>query len=444
MKKSLDYLRSNLKSNETVICATSGGVDSMVLLNLLILLKDEMKLNIVCAHVNHKLREESEEEYNFVENFCLKNNIIFEGFIIDKYEKGNIESQARKKRYHFFENLIDKYSAKYLLTAHHGDDLIETILMKLTRGASLESVKGFDYNCNFDRYKLIRPLVFYTKDDILNYSKENNIEFRDDKTNYDSSYTRNRYRKKVLPFLKKESTDVHLKYLKFSEEMKETNDFINEYVEKSFNLIVKNKSIDINLIKKENDFIIKKIIYLYLKQIYKDNIYLIEQKHINEVLKIVKSSKPNLSIDLPLNKTIIKKYDNLELKNVSQIDNYKYEIKDEIIILPYGRLKKLKKSTLTDNNICYLYSGDVKLPLYVRNKVEGDKITLLGSNSTKKIKDIFINKSIIISIFNGRGNNIISLLRSNKIFFLNRDIYCNHIVLSLLVSQSIFKLYHKI
>lgn len=111
----------------------SGGPDSMCLLHILINIRQEIPIQIICAHVNHNVREESLEEAEFVKQVCLENNIDFEYYKIENYEKENFESNARMKRYAFYQQLIKKYQAKYLATAHHGDDLVETILMKLTR-----------------------------------------------------------------------------------------------------------------------------------------------------------------------------------------------------------------------------------------------------------------------------------------------------------------------
>ena len=395
MDKSIEFLKNYFKENDTVICACSGGPDSMVLINLLIDLRNQYNLNIICAHVNHSLRKESEEEYEFVKSFCAENNIIFEGTKLTDYGKENVEATARKKRYSFFEKLIEKYNAKYLLTAHHGDDLIETILMKLTRGSSLDGYIGFDYAVEKDKYMILRPLVFYTKKEISNYAQENNIEFRIDKTNFDKKYTRNRYRINILPLLKDEDENVHLKYLKFSDELKENNRFVENYVVKKYDEVYKNGKINIDLLKDEDDFIIKKIIFRFLTSIYKEKINYIESKHINYVVNLIKSNKPNLSIDLPLNVEIEKKYSYLSLKSNININDYCYELKDEVKV-PYGTIKIVDSSELTNNFVCFLNSNEIKLPIYVRNKKEGDFIELLGLNKRKKIKDIFINEKIEI------------------------------------------------
>ena len=142
MNDILDRLKKEIPNNSSVIIATSGGPDSMVLLNLLSTVKKEKKLKLICAHVNHKLRKESEKEAEMVKQYCTKNNIIFEYMTIEKYS-GNTENYARKKRYDFFEKLIKKYSSSHLLTAHHGDDLTETIIMRIIRGSSLKGYAAF-------------------------------------------------------------------------------------------------------------------------------------------------------------------------------------------------------------------------------------------------------------------------------------------------------------
>ena len=197
MKDTINFLDNYLKDNITIVCAISGGVDSMCLLDIV----KRYNVNIVCAHVNHNLREESFEEYEFVKKYCEDNNIVFEGIVLDKITEGNLESEFRKRRYSFFENIINKYNAKYLLTAHHGDDLMETILMRIVRGSSINGYSGFEKVSIRDSYSILRPLIYLTKDELYKYAYDNNIEYREDKTNESDKYTRNRYRKYILPKL---------------------------------------------------------------------------------------------------------------------------------------------------------------------------------------------------------------------------------------------------
>ena len=393
MSDVINFLNNYLKDNDTIVCAISGGVDSMCLLDIV----KRYKVNIICAHVNHNLRKESYEEYEFVKSYCEKNNIIFEGIVLDKIDNGNLESEFRNKRYEFFEKIINKYNAKYLLTAHHGDDLMETILMRIVRGSSIDGYSGFNKISKRNKYDILRPLIYLTKNDLYEYANSNEIEYREDKTNESDKYTRNRYRKYILPKLKEENKNVHKKFIKFSNELNESYNFINKYINNQIIKYYSNNKLNIEKVKNEDNIIIRKIIYSVLKKIYNNDINLINDNNINEIVKIIKSNKPNLSVNLPKNIIVIKSYDEIEIKNFESINDFKYEIKDEVKI-ELGVIKRIEETNLTNNYVCHLNSNNIKLPLYVRNRKQSDTIEILGLNGKKKIKDIFINEKIPKSI----------------------------------------------
>ena len=211
MKETKAYLKSLLKDNDTIVVGLSGGPDSMCLLDVIKSLNKEIK--IVCAHINHNIRKESFEEQEFIKNFCKKNNLIFETTTFDKKREDQDynELELREKRYNYFETIIKKYKAKYLFTAHHGDDLVETILMRISRGSNLKGYTGFQIETKKKDYKVIKPLIFLTKEDINTYNQDHNIPYVIDKTNEEDNYTRNRYRHNVLPFLKSENQNIHLR-----------------------------------------------------------------------------------------------------------------------------------------------------------------------------------------------------------------------------------------
>ena len=395
MDKSIDFLMKNIMPKQTVVLAISGGPDSMVMFDLFVKLRKELELTLVCAHVNHSLREESKEEYEFVKDYCSKNDVIFEGTTFENYTS-NIEGEAHDRRYKFFEELIEKYNASYLATAHHGDDLVETILMKITRGSSLEGYTGFNKLSTREHYTLVRPLIFYTKEEIMKYANDNNIEYRLDKTNESDNYTRNRYRNHVLPALKNENKDIHLKYFKFSEELSKASTFINEYVSKVYENAVDNNIINLDKLLEEQDYIVEKVIYEYLKNNYLDNYKLIESKHIESILSIIHSNKPNLSVFLPNNVIIRKDYKTLYLDYLKEGFEYKYELTDEVKVYN-GKFTILKETDMTNNYVCHLNSKDIKLPLYIRNKKDGDKIEVLNLSGSKKVKDIFIDSKLDIT-----------------------------------------------
>ena len=191
MERVIEFINSlNIDKDSYVIVACSGGPDSMMLLHVL----HTLNFKVVCAHVNHKTRVETEEEYQFVQNYCDINNILFEGTEITESVTENFENYAREFRYNFFQDLAKKYNTSYLFTAHHGDDLVETVLMRVTRGSSLKGYRGFDKVSKRGNLTIIRPFVYITKEYILNYLSDNNIEYRIDNSNKSDDYTRNRFR----------------------------------------------------------------------------------------------------------------------------------------------------------------------------------------------------------------------------------------------------------
>ena len=122
---------------------------------------------------------------------------------ITEYKENNFENEARTKRYKFYEEILNKYNTKHLFLAHHGDDLIETILLIIVRGSNLEGYAGIKEISYNHKYYIVRPLINYNKDDIIKNNKKNKIKYYIDKTNKDTKYTRYRYRKKLLNIIKK-------------------------------------------------------------------------------------------------------------------------------------------------------------------------------------------------------------------------------------------------
>lgn len=388
----LKKLDKTIKENETLITATSGGPDSMALLSLLIKLSKTKKITIICAHVNHNLRKESQEEAIMVEKYANENNLIFEKMEINHYE-GNTENYARTQRYNFFEKLIKKYNATYLLTAHHGDDLTETILMRIVRGSSLKGYSGFQEITDKETYKIYRPLITKTKDELLNYVKTNNIPYAVDKTNFSEEYTRNRYRLNILPILKKENKSVHLKFLKFSETLKLYDDHINKEANEKLNKVYQNNNLNLKLFENEDELIKRKILYQILNNLYYKNISLITDNHVELILNIIESSRPNLKINLPSKVLVIKNYQNLYFTQNTEIKPYSFTFKDKVI-LPNNQILIKEETEDTSNYTIRLNSKELSLPLIVRTRQNGDKMEIKNLNGHKKIKDIFINEKI--------------------------------------------------
>ena len=382
----------DLNNDNYIIVGVSSGPDSMALLHML---KNNIKCKIVCAHINHNVRKESIEEESFLKNYCQTENIIFESLTIESYQENNFENEARKKRYNFYESLLKKYNSHNIFLAHHGDDLIETVLMKIVRGSNLEGYAGIKTISYLENYKIIRPLLNITKEDILKYNQENNIKYYIDKSNEDTKYTRNRYRKYILPLLKKEDKLIHQKFLKYSNTLQEYDNYIKYEINKLINDIYINNTINIEKLNKEHPFMKKNIIFHILSKIYNNKPNIIKEKNLLDILNMTTDIKPNYKINLPNNYIAKKEYNFIyfERKKNNISKPYKKILQNtnkinDIII------KQVDKIDTNGNDICRLNSNNLKLPLYLRNKKNGDYIEILGLNGRKKIKDIFINEKI--------------------------------------------------
>lgn len=395
MEEVYSFIRNNIKQNSKIVIGVSGGPDSMALLFILKEFREKLNLNLICAHVNHNKRPESEKEKEDVKSFCEQNNIIFEYIKIENWGEDNFHNEARSARYNFFEELIKKYDANYLMTAHHADDLIETILMRIVRGSSLKGYGGFERIINKETYKIIRPLLTVTKEEILEFIKYHNIPYAVDSSNTNDMYTRNRYRKQIVPFLKKEDKNVHKKFIKFNETLIEASEFIDKETDKVFNKVFQEGYLDIEKFELLEKIIQTKIIYNILEKIYGDDLLIITDAHVELIFDLIKSQKANTLVHLPNNIIVSKTYNLISFDfEESSNDLYEIEIHD-IVSLPNGKIiQKIDDSSVKSNFITRLNSKEITLPLYVRNRKDGDKIEVKGMLGSKKISHIFIDEKI--------------------------------------------------
>jgi len=217
---------TNLKSldcdkNSHLLLAVSGGIDSMVMLHFFQQNKKQFKLSV--AHINHNYHSESKKMENLVKAECInKNNLIIRN--IDANEiNSNIESEFRKIRYNELEIIREEVNADFIVTAHHADDQAETVMMKILNSSGFDGLQGIrKKNLN-----VIRPMHNISKDEINNYSSKHCVEFIDDPTNLDITFTRNFLRKNIFNELKKLKKDIHLPFINFNERIDEVHDLIS-------------------------------------------------------------------------------------------------------------------------------------------------------------------------------------------------------------------------
>ena len=394
MQKVINFLNSVINENDKIVIACSGGPDSMALLSLMCNLKNEKNFDIICAHVNHNKREESEKEALMVKEYCEKNNVIFEYTKFEDYVKGNFEAVARKKRYDFFESIMKKYQTNKLFTAHHGDDLAETILMRISRGSTLRGYSGFQKYNNSEWYELYRPLIFVTKDEILKYVSDNNVPYALDKTNDEDNYTRNRFRHHILKELKSENPKITTKFLSFSEKIDEASSYINDVVSEKIQLMYQDRILDLIKFNYEKEYIKKMMLKEILSRIYDDDVIYLKEVHITLILKAITNYKPNLEIVLPKKMRVLKRYDKLIFTDEENIKNKYFYLFEDKIEIDDNLIERVDSEETDSNFICRLNFSDITLPLAFRSRLPGDKIIIKGMGVPKKIKEIFIDAHI--------------------------------------------------
>ena len=414
MEKFYTLIKKNhlLEKGSTIVVGVSGGPDSLALIHLLNKLKDKWELKLVVAHVDHMFRgEQSKEEMLFVLDYCKELNIMCEAKQIDVTAyaaQHQLSSQvaSRECRYAFFKEVLDKYQSRYLALGHHGDDQVETILMRMVRGSTGEALAGIQIKRKFHNGYIIRPLLANTKEQILSYCDENHLVPRFDPSNEKTDYTRNRFRKYVLPFLKEENPLVHERFQHFSETFLEDETYLQVLTQQQMNTVLKRKEksvveIDINLFLNLPLPLQRRGIQLILNYLYENIPSSLSSIHIESLLTLLTQNHPSGSLDFPGGLKVIKSYQNcLFTFEHDKVKEYRFELDiPSVVKLPNGfkitcDVMRIASLEFNGNESFLLNSKALVRPLIIRTRKPGDKIKLKGMNGRKKVKDIFIDEKI--------------------------------------------------
>ena len=292
------FIKENelIENGDKLILGVSGGPDSLCMLDLLYKMKQKKELNfeIIVAHVNHMIREEAESDENFVKEFCEKRNIEFISKKIDikniaNTEKIGLEEAGRKQRYKFFNEILAKKMFNKIAIAHNKNDVAETILMNLFRGTGITGLKGIEAKTE----KYIRPLIDCERTEIERYCKEKELNPRIDKTNYENTYTRNKIRNIVIPYIQKEFNPNFIQTMyRLSNLIQEEEKYIKKEVSKKYTEILvsedfEEKQIILDLKKFNNqEKVIKSELIIYTITRLTSTNKGIEKIHIEDIMKL--------------------------------------------------------------------------------------------------------------------------------------------------------------
>ncbi|AVI39600.1 tRNA lysidine(34) synthetase TilS [Bacillus pumilus] len=401
--------------NTTVIVGVSGGPDSMLLLHELNK-RRKGSFQLIAAHVDHMFRgEESFADLAFVEAYCKEQGIPFESARIQvtQYAKENHlnkQAAARECRYAFFRQLMERYKAQFIALAHHGDDQVETMMMRLARGTVGIGLAGIQAKRPYQDGWLIRPLIGYSKDDVLTACEQAHIPYVIDQSNHTDDYLRNRIRRHILPVLKEEAPHVHESFQFVSDMLTEDEQYLQALTKEQMNQVITNQSPKQIKIKTKPLLDLplplqRRGIQLILNYLYENTQSAFSNQHILGTLDwLSHTEQPSGSLDLPKGLQAVKSYDYCMFtfeRSLVLDQSYALHLKGEVgeeLFLPNGQSivvsNHVPKDARNGNHFFLLQKDRVRFPLIIRSRKNGDRIKLKGMNGSKKVKDIFIDKKV--------------------------------------------------
>lgn len=425
------------QNTECVVAGVSGGPDSMCLLHLLMDFQKSYGYEIHVVHIHHGLRgEEADEDMAFVENYCRQNDIAFHGFTYDVGQLAQIwhmsgEETGRKVRYdRFYQVLKECGKTGKIAVAHNSDDNSETFLWNLFRGSGIAGLTGIKPV----RDQIIRPILCLERAEILEYLKENRIDYRTDTTNEETIYTRNKIRNRVLPYVREEINEQAGKHItQTAEHLNEVFAYMNQEMERIYGQVVERKGeqlyLPIEYVKTLHPVICKMVLRHMIEQLtgkLKD----ITAAHIAMILAL-SEGETGKKCRLPYDMICDRQYEYLRLYKEK-----KTKEKQEILICETGDLKENEKAIWNSSrgtfSILWRKKEDsfIKIPqkIYtkwldydilgdtfeIRTRREGDYIVVNRQGGRKKLKDYYID----LKIPREERDHILLVAKGSEIFWV--------------------------
>lgn len=393
---------------ELVLVAVSGGADSTALLNLLHSLREELKISLHVAHLNHLLRRgDAELDVKFVEGLAQKMEIPISVEAVEvarlaEQEKLGIEEAARIARYDFFERTAAKVGAKKIAVGHTADDNIETFLMRLLRGSGLKGLCGIPPK----RGKIVRPLIKVWRREIEDYVGSLKLVPRRDHTNYESRYMRNSVRLKLVPQLKIYNLNIKEIILQTILLLTEDNLFLeNKAAEALGEAMISQNTGEVKLslekVKRLESTLQRYLLRLAIEKI-KGDLTRLSFTHIHEILSKLEASE-RWELHLPEGIYVIGERGELtvcrEKPASREIKPFRYvlPIPGEVKLEEIGRVVRgsfAEKIERGSDSTAFVDYNALGKEVVIRNKLPGDRFSPLGVRGTKKLQDFFVDEKI--------------------------------------------------
>ena len=404
-----------VEKGDRLIVGVSGGVDSMVLLHLLYACREAFDLSLIVAHVNHGLRPvESEKEVELVQKEAARLGLPFEygQFNVREFQKReglSPQDAARRIRFHFFDDLLQKHDAQKIALGHHADDQVETVLLRLIRGSGLQGLKGM---LPIRDGKVIRPLLGVWEKEIQSFAMEKKIPFLSDSSNLKKDYLRNRIRLALIPLMEREyQPNFKEILLRTSNILREEDDYLEKGAEAAYQKVVREEretlSFKFSEYQSLHQAIQWRVIRKILGRIYDRGVAVEEGEwsDVNEMYRKLHQSSPSFLLELPRGAWVEKRYDAVllgkgklkpflpfDVELISPGRTIIREIGKEVVIEETDRDKF--KNYRGPLNTALMDYGSLQFPLRMRNFRPGDQFYPLGAKGTQKLKNFFTDHKI--------------------------------------------------
>lgn len=399
MEKILDFIKQNdlIRAGDVIGVGVSGGIDSMSLLHFLNQNKTALDIEVVAIHVEHGIREESEDDARFVMQKCKEMGVRCYKFSVDapkiaREKKISIETAAREARYGVFEALVKKDIVDKVALAHQQMDQAETILMHILRGSGLAGARGME---PMRDGIYIRPMLPISREEIEIYASMNNIDFVEDRTNQDNSLSRNYIRNVVMKDILKKWPNAVEKINNFACAVVDDDDYIKSRLDTNA-FYVEDRMVQIPCSYfRASSAVYSRMVFkaLSLIGVTKD----IERKHIEIIKELAISLENGKKIKLPYDITVSKEYEYLTFYNDHvEKPNLSRKLKcEEFDANGYGKIevKRVRTDNMKDADALYFDYRKVPKDAVWRYREDGDVFEKFGGG-TKKLKSFLIDKKI--------------------------------------------------
>jgi tRNA(Ile)-lysidine synthase len=382
--------KSLVKPGDKILLTVSGGIDSMVMTWIF----HHLHYNIAIAHCNFSLRGlESDKDEELVHHFATEHNIPFycikfETKVFAKKNGLSVQMAARELRYKWFEEIRNEYGYDSIAVAHNLNDNIETLLINLARGTGLAGMAGMKPVNN----RIIRPLLFATRRNIIEFRDQHNIEFREDKSNADTKYIRNKIRHQIIPLLKDINPSIETTLNETAERFSGFNEIVSEYISGIRDSMVQQKDqlITYNISALKN-YLHNKVILFELFRPYG-----ITSALLSDLIKIIEGKTGGQIITVT--HRIIKNRKEIVVSDEEINNEISYTIENIRDFRIFPGISSARNVRLTDNfeinsdpHIACIDSEKVSFPFIIRKWKAGDHFYPLGMNQKKKLSDYFID-----------------------------------------------------